>query len=239
MVTSEQAARHFIQRILFGAYRDTYTYIESGLAEGLPGRVDEPLNLEKWYQNLDDNQKLLVKSIVQASIRAAIFEVLVLVDNMTGGYPITGQLSDFALTLQTYIDSEARYRNQPQESVRFNSIGDYELHDLFIDSLEESGNFLAPKQNSGDGLAIQHIPPKQAAAQVLPGYDKITGPAIAIPKGEHEGISGGDSPGAYSGTARELLEETLNTLMDNTHIPPEAYSAIQALWRSLWPDIWS
>jgi hypothetical protein len=131
MITSKEAANIFISKYLLSLYKNTYKVIESQLAEGFPGGVEEPYEMEKWYKNLDDDSKGLINDLLQATVKITIFEVLVLLDNMTGGYPIKGQVSDFALYLQTYADVEAKRINQLREAVRFNSLQDEELHDLF------------------------------------------------------------------------------------------------------------
>jgi hypothetical protein len=140
MISSEQAANLFIESIIFNAYRGVYQIYDSMLKEGLPGRVDDPNEIEKWYQKLDEIGQTHIKEVVRAAIREAVFNVLVVLDNRTGGNPIRGQSSDFALYIQTYIDSEAKANNQSLKAVRFNSLFDDELHDLFISTLDEPLN---------------------------------------------------------------------------------------------------
>ena len=138
MITSDEAAEIFIDRVIIDFYQVLGNILETDLPDGLPGRVDDPIELEKWYQDLDNSEKNIIKEVVHASVKAAMFSVLVILDNMTGGFPIKDRVSDFALYLQTYTDSNAKLENQSIESVRLNSLKDYELHDLFIDSLNET-----------------------------------------------------------------------------------------------------
>lgn len=137
MITSDEAARLFIDRMTRGVYHETYNGIVSLLSEGLPGRVDDPFETEKWYKGLDETHKAIIHEMIRASIIETIFNVMVYLDNLKGGYPARDQVSDFALYLQIYSDRKEMANNQPQEKVRFNSINDDELHDLFMMSIDE------------------------------------------------------------------------------------------------------
>ena len=77
-------------------------------------------------------------AVIREAVDAAIFGCLVLLDGMTGGPPVVGVVSDFALYLQTYENEEARQADKPNRRVRVNPAwtGEY-LHDLFHFAVEE------------------------------------------------------------------------------------------------------
>jgi len=71
----------------------------------------------------------------------------------------------------------------------------------------EVGEFgdLQQRSTKGDKLDLHHIPQKQSAKQVIPGYDPKTGTAIAIPETVHDKIS--TNKGTYNKSPRQLLAE--------------------------------
>ena len=69
-------------------------------------------------------------------------------------------------------------------------------------------NVLRKKSVVGDELDLHHFPAKNAAKQVIPGYNPNTGNAIAIPENIHENIP--TQKGVYTGTARGLLSTDAN-----------------------------
>jgi hypothetical protein len=135
-ITPEVAAKIFIERIIIDVYKSTYSYAEKQLAESSSNQVDNTSET-KWYLCLGKDDQERVKEIIQDRIKAAIFGVLAILDNVRGGPPLRGQKSDFALYIQTYNDSKAKLENRWRESVRFNSLKDTELHDLFSNILYE------------------------------------------------------------------------------------------------------
>jgi hypothetical protein len=62
---------------------------------------------------------------------------------------------------------------------------------------------LQKRSEAGDGLDLHHVPQKHPAAQVIPGYDKLKGTAIALRQEIHRMIP--TIRGTYDGTARDLL----------------------------------
>ncbi|WP_373550644.1 RHS repeat domain-containing protein [Haliscomenobacter sp.] len=75
-----------------------------------------------------------------------------------------------------------------------NSVGKYEVGDY--DDLQR-------RSVAGDGLDLHHVPQKKPAGQVIDGYDKKNGPAIALPQRVHKTIP--TKKGEYEGTARDQL----------------------------------
>jgi hypothetical protein len=132
MISEDEAAQKFLERILIIAYKGIENDFNSMLEEGLPGRVDDPSYCEGWYKALKDKEKSIVREIIRAVIRETLFRVLVILDNRSGGTPIIGQPSDFALYLQSYSDWDSLAQNKPLDLTRFNSLKNDELHDMFI-----------------------------------------------------------------------------------------------------------
>lgn len=137
MISTDEAARKFLERILIIAYKGIEIDFNSMLEEGLPGRVDNPSYCEEWYKALKEEEKNIVREIIRAVIRESVFRILVILDNRSGGTPLIGQPSDFALYLQSYSDWDSLAQNQPLEFTRLNSLKNEELHDLFVSLLNE------------------------------------------------------------------------------------------------------
>jgi hypothetical protein len=117
------------------------------LESGPPGRkpAEDRLRLHQWYQTLDEPSRDRVRELVTHAVHGAVFGCLCLLDGVTGGWPVPGQLSDFAVYLQTYADEQAVRTDSPLSSVRVNpgSKEDEELHDLL--------NMILAKRSQGDG----------------------------------------------------------------------------------------
>jgi len=86
----------------------------------------------------------------------------------------------------------------------------------------ETGTYkdLKGRSTAGDGLDIHHVPQAGQAEQVIPGYDRITGPAIAVPEAEHVSIP--TMKGAATNTAEEQVNKDVQDLRTHTNAPEEA-----------------
>lgn len=120
-----------------GSIKGLLSVLEKG-----PGGMKPPekgIAWHEWFQTLDDQSKEKVQEIIQEAVDFALFEVLVVFDGATGGYPVKGELSDFALYLKTYQDKSARKADLSQVSIRLNPADATEdLHDIFRWTLEET-----------------------------------------------------------------------------------------------------
>jgi hypothetical protein len=94
-------------------------------------------------------------------------------------------------------------------------------------------NDLVKKSQVGDNLDIHHTVQKHPAGQVIPGYDKATGPSIALPKAEHKAIP--TSKGPYTGTARDQLAKDIRNLRQHTQAPNSALQQLIDLNKSMFP----
>jgi hypothetical protein len=136
------AADLFLRFVIERARNNVIEGIQEDLNEGPPGRKPSPdaVARHKWFQNLSPEDQSRVSEIIRESVDSAIFGVLVVLDGVSGGNPVEGTTSDFALKLQTYANEDARGENAPEISVRINPSDTTELlHDLFRWKLEEAG----------------------------------------------------------------------------------------------------
>lgn len=97
-----------------------------------------------------------------------------------------------------------------------------------FDDLSKSGRSV-----SGDGLDIHHVVQKHPAAQVIPGYNLQTAPAIALPSAEHRLIR--NLRGAYGGTPRQLLARDVRNLRNFTNTPKSAIKQLINLNKTMYP----
>lgn len=137
----EEAAQLFVRMLMARAYDGAIQATLSALESGPPGRKpsEDRIRRHRWFQSLDEQGREHVRAIAQEAVQAADFGSLVLLDGMTGGYPVQGQASDFALYLQIYADEDAFREDRPQESQRLNpnSAKGEDLHDIFKRILQE------------------------------------------------------------------------------------------------------
>ena len=139
-MTRGDAADLFLQFVVERARNNVIEGVQEDLNDGPPGRKPSPDAVARhvWFRNLSPEDRSRVTEIIRESVDAAIFGVLVVLDGVSGGNPIEGTTSDFALELQTYADEDARAENAPEMSVRINPSDTTELlHDLFRWKLEE------------------------------------------------------------------------------------------------------
>jgi hypothetical protein len=81
------------------------------------------------------------------------------------------------------------------------------------------GNFnnLRSRSTPGDNLDLHHAVQAHPAEQIIPGYDRRTAPAIALPNAEHAAIP--NLRGPYTGDARSLLARDIRNLRQFTNAP--------------------
>lgn len=131
----DTAAEIFIEHLIRRAYEGAIEDTISMLSNGPPGRKPSSgrVQLSEWYNSLDETSQKNIHEIVRDAADAAVFGCLVLLDNLTGGYPFPEKLSEFALYIQAYDDDNSYKVDSPQLRVRINPadrVG-HELHDLF------------------------------------------------------------------------------------------------------------
>jgi hypothetical protein len=134
------ATTDFIERIILRAYegtiRDSRELLENGPAGRKP--AEEKVSLHQWFSQLAEDDREQVHRAVRNAVEAALFGVFVVLDGASGGWPIEGEISDFALYRQAYADYDAEKADAPKARVKINGLSMSEdLHDLFMLALQE------------------------------------------------------------------------------------------------------
>jgi hypothetical protein len=140
-MTREEAANLFLRFVIERARTGVIEGLLEDLNEGPPGREPSPDDIvrHRWFLSLSAENQERVSDVIREAVDSAIFGMLVILDGLSGGNPISETPSDFALELQAYPDDEARRENAPSLSVRVNPSDTTEpLHDLFRWKLEET-----------------------------------------------------------------------------------------------------
>ncbi len=141
ILNRQAAAELFLRMLIARAYDEVIEGMVLDLNQGPPGRQPprDFVLLHQWFQTLDNENRECVQLLIQKVAESTVFGCLVLLDGLTGGYPVKDKLSDFALYLQIYQEKSARISDSPQVSVRLNPAGtaDEDLHDMFLGILQE------------------------------------------------------------------------------------------------------
>ncbi|WP_170978853.1 RHS repeat-associated core domain-containing protein [Pseudomonas asiatica] len=85
----------------------------------------------------------------------------------------------------------------------------------------------------GDKLDIHHAMQAHPASQVIPDYNYISAPAIAVPRAEHIRIP--TQKGIYTGSARQLLAKDIRDLRAHTGAPNECLQNLINLNKETYP----
>ena len=119
MINPAEAANIFIDILYRRIYQEISSYMEKDIIpKGLPGRADDPAELEKWYHTLSADDKAHIIEIVKIVIKETVLSILVILDNNAGS-PIVNTNSEFALFLQSFEERKT-YPEDPIMSVRLN-----------------------------------------------------------------------------------------------------------------------
>jgi hypothetical protein len=140
--TREQAAALFVERLIVRCYkgviRDVTTMLENGPPGGKPD--EDLLEMHRWFQDLDEETRKHIRSVVAFTARSAVFGACAILDGVSGGYAIPGTVSSFALYLEAHRDSAADETEPPDDSVKIcpTMVGE-DLHVLFSHAIKERG----------------------------------------------------------------------------------------------------
>lgn len=140
-INRDGAADLFLRLVIDRARNGVIEGVEGALSGGPPGRKPSPGAVARhmWFRNLSTEDQSRLSEVIRESVDSAIFGVLAVLDGVSGGYPVEGRTSDFALELRTYANDEARAENVPEVSVRINPSDSTELlHDLLRWKLDET-----------------------------------------------------------------------------------------------------
>lgn len=99
----------------------------------------------------------------------------------------------------------------------------------------EVGTFDMLKGRSivGDGLDIHHAMQKNPAGQVVPNYNPLSAPSIALPRAEHAMIP--TLRGPYTGSARSLLAKDIMDMRNYTNVPNSSLIELIKLNKQMYP----
>src|SRR5512143_1062351 len=91
-LTPRYSAKIFLEMLIERAYDGAISSMTLILEKGPPGRrpPEELTLLHRWFESVDTKSKKYVQAVVRESVNSAVFGCLVLLDGMTGGYPIKG-----------------------------------------------------------------------------------------------------------------------------------------------------
>lgn len=100
----------------------------------------------------------------------------------------------------------------------------------------EVGTFesLAQRSVVGDALDLHHVGQAHAMGQVVEGYSRATGPAIALPHAEHALIP--NLRGPVSLTPRQLLARDIWNLRQYTNAPNSSLLEVIELNKQMYPE---
>ncbi len=135
---TNDAIKEFMQRLALSAYASPLNGIRLLLRNGPIGTkpLANDVKLHEWFENLSDTDKAMVEMVIKETADRVLFGSLVVIDNLTIGYPIEGVISDFALYVQSYPDKASRSNNQPKDTIRINhpknNLSLYDLLSEFI-----------------------------------------------------------------------------------------------------------
>jgi len=86
----------------------------------------------------------------------------------------------------------------------------------------------------GDKLDIHHVGQAHPLEQIVPGYDRATAPAIAVPRAQHSTIP--TVRGPYTGTARDQLAKDIRDLRNYTDAPNSSLRELIDLNKQTFPN---
>ena len=85
-----------------------------------------------------------------------------------------------------------------------------------------------------DALDLHHVGQAHAMEQIVPGYSRATGPAIALPTAEHKAIA--TLQGSVFMSPRSLLARDIRNLRLNTDAPNSVLQQLIELNKTMYPE---
>ena len=103
-------------------------------------------------------------------------------------------------------------------------------------STYEVGRYDALRSKSavGDALDLHHVGQAHAMEQIVPGYSRATGPAIALPAAEHAAVP--TLRGTVDMSPRTLLARDIWILRQHTNTPNSSLLKIIELNKTMYPE---
>lgn len=131
----------------------------------------------------------------------------------------------FKLALRREVHGEGAIYDNPAATTAAEGVGAYEV-----------GTYDALKASSlpGDALDIHHVGQAHAMEQIVPGYSRATGPAIALPQAEHAAIP--TLRGTVDMSPRSLLARDIWNLRQYTNTPNSSLQQLIELNKTMYPE---
>lgn len=103
-------------------------------------------------------------------------------------------------------------------------------------STYEVGTYDALRARSavGDALDLHHVGQAHAMEQIVPGYSRATGPAIALPAAEHAAVP--TLRGTVDMSPRSLLARDIWNLRQHTNAPNSSLLKLIELNKTMYPE---
>ena len=136
----DEFVRRIVARAYHGAVNATLSWLEEGPHGGKP--PEEQVRLHNWFSQLSHDDQKNVRDVMATAIHSSVFGFLVLLDNKTSGFPVSGTLSDYSVHLNVYSVESDLEAYRPAESTRINRSydGGGDLHDRLHRAIEESSS---------------------------------------------------------------------------------------------------
>jgi RHS repeat-associated protein len=96
---------------------------------------------------------------------------------------------------------------------------------------------LVARSPVGDDLAIHHVGQAHAMEEIVPGYERATGPSIALPTGAHRLIP--NLRGTVALTPRQLLARDIWNLRTYTNTPNNALQQLIQMNKDMYPEVFT
>lgn len=96
-----------------------------------------------------------------------------------------------------------------------------------------TANALKARSAVGDALDIHHVGQARPLEQLVPGYSRATGPAIALPQTEHALIP--TIRGTTTMSARDVLANDIRNLRNLTEAPNSSLQELIRLNKEMYP----
>ena len=133
----DKAAFAFIKKVVSRGYTSavaiTTQKLEKEPTETYP--LGENQQLHAWYEQLDVNDQDMIKQVIKEAVFSAVFGCLVVLDNSTTGYVLENEVSDIALYVRKYADSESYSLHKISDSIQINDLMD--LHEMLRENIKK------------------------------------------------------------------------------------------------------
>ena len=104
---------------------------------------------------------------------------------------------------------------------------------LFSRSTNYATKPLRGRSLVGDELDVHHAGQAHPFEQIIPGYNRNTGPAIAVPRAQHGNIP--TVRGSVTGNARDQLAKDIRDLRNYTDAPNSSLRELIDLNNQMYP----